>query len=84
MTTAKARTEDLLEAFSWELACFLGGRSAPSLWDAIQEARDFASDYGDGFQLEDDGVFLFVSDHGNVTVYADDNGKPGAELWSVV
>jgi hypothetical protein len=34
--------------------------------------------------LIDDGVWLGVNDHGNVTVYADNNGVPGAELWSSV
>ena len=172
MTTAKARkvqigsvssgtlrTEDLLEAFAWELsyllgddmtrsqrnllaasACFSEHRACPkaarrnnnvdletnqgegdALVDELIDAlRDLApplcyfgtlegdgADFGfwpdhdriqeeryqeDGFRwvdgqyewLPETGVWLEVNDHGNVTVYADDNGNPGAELWSVV
>ena len=156
MTTAKARkvqigsvssgtlrTEDLLEAFAWELSYLLGDdmtRSQRNLLAAsanvdletnqgegdalvdelIDALRDLApplcyfgtlegdgADFGfwpdhdriqeeryqeDGFRwvdgqyewLPETGVWLEVNDHGNVTVYADDNGNPGAELWSVV
>jgi len=142
ISSGTLRTEDLLEAFAWELSYLLGDDMTRSqrnllaasanvdleanqgegdalvdeLIDALSElappltyfgtlegdGADFgfwpdhgAIEYNRGFRrnpvivddkefLPEDEVWMHVSDHGNVTVYEDHNGAPGAELWSAV
>jgi hypothetical protein len=83
--------EDALNEFAPPF-CFFGaidGDGAdfgfwPSM-DAIAEAMFGLVSDDDGFTfLDDDNVWLHVNDHGNVTLYANDDGKPGTELWAIV
>jgi hypothetical protein len=67
-------------------------------WPDIEGLRENLAEYkqwcrskGEAFEhdgmhwLEDPNVFVHISDHGNVTVYAvDESGDPGQELWSCV
>ena len=149
ISSGTLRTEDLLEAFTWELSYLLGDdltRSQRNLLAASANVDvDLEANQGEGDALVDelidalhdlappltyfgtlegDGadfgfwpdwhqmldersinegingnarlmvddkewlpeseLWLEVNDHGNVTVYADDDGAPGAELWSCV
>ena len=53
--------------------------------ESLEEARRYSNKRdGDYEYLQDDNVWCQVSDHGNVTILADDNGQPGEEIWSVV
>jgi hypothetical protein len=149
ISSGTLRTEDLLEAFAWELSYLLdhevhhtrsqrnllaasasadleanqgeGDALVDELIDALSELAPpltyFGTLEGDGADfgfwpdwhqmldersinegingnarlmvdgkewLPESELWLEVNDHGNVTVYADDDGQPGAEIWSVV
>jgi hypothetical protein len=55
------------------------------MMDVINEEIHFSKTRENEYVLlEDSDVWAHVSDHGNLTLLENDNGKPGAEIWSIV
>ena len=83
MTTAKARIDDFLERWGGDSADF-------GFWPdwhqmMVEHKRSAkARTIGGKEWLPEAELWLEVNDHGNVAVYADDNGQPGEVLWSHV
>jgi hypothetical protein len=62
-------------------ACFGFWIDHEYLDEAIHSQRKYNAD---ALYLEDDNVWVKVSDHGNVTLFTNDNGKPAEVIWAVV
>jgi hypothetical protein len=52
-------------------------------WESLNEAMyTEGTPKGDYIHLENYGLWVSVFDHGNVTIFEDDHGSPGKEIYS--
>jgi hypothetical protein len=54
-------------------------------WEALKEAMyTEGAPKGEYIHLEEQGLWVLVNDRGNVSVFEDDNGSPGKEIYGAI
>ena len=60
-------------------------RSQNITWICFENPDRLLSKYNaDALYLQDHGVWVEVNDHGNVTLFTNDNGEPAEVIWAIV